>query len=168
MTTRRKGRESGLQILYQIEILAQERNTATTVSPETKACTLASVSKAYAAQAIEDFFVHFEAPREVLDHATSLVHGVLLNCERIDEIISRHSDKWRIERMAIVDRNVLRVACYEFLFSHDLNPGIIIDEAVEVAKRFGSDKSAAFVNGILDSIAAETRKNINGSRKSKP
>lgn len=142
MNTRRKGRESALQILYQMEILGP----------------LASVSRANASDAIEKFFEHFETPNEVLDHATSLVHGVLLNHTRIDELIAKHSEKWRIERMAIVDRNVLRVACYEFLFSHDLTPSIIIDEAVEIAKRFGSDRSASFVNGILDSIAVETRK----------
>jgi N utilization substance protein B len=149
MNTRRKGRESALQILYQMEIL----------SP------LASVSRANASDAIEKFFEHFETPNDVLDHATSLVHGVLLNHTRIDELIAKHSEKWRIERMAIVDRNVLRIACYEFLFSPDLTPSIIIDEAVEIAKRFGSDKSASFVNGILDAIAAETRKNTKKAQK---
>jgi len=149
MNSRRKGRESALQILYQMEITAP----------------LPSVSRANGSEAIEKFFEHFETPNEVLDHTTALVHGVLLNHTRIDELIAKNSEKWRIERMAIVDRNVLRVACYEFLFSPDLTPAIIIDEAVEIAKRFGSDKSAAFVNGILDSIAAETRKTTKGSSK---
>jgi N utilization substance protein B len=155
MTTRRKGRESALQILYQLEILSQDKTGG-----------LAALSRSYASDAIEDFFLHFEAPKEVLDHATSLVHGILLNALQIDELISKHSEKWRLERMAIVDRNVLRVACYELLFAPDLNAGIIIDEAVEIAKRYGSDKSASFVNGILDSIAAEVRKN-SGSKKKK-
>jgi len=137
MNTRRKGRESALQILYQMEIL----------SP------LSGISKANASEAIEKFFEHFETPKEVLEHATSLVHGVLVNYQRIDELIGKSSEKWRLERMAIVDRNILRIACYEFLFSPDLTKSIIIDEAIEIAKRFGSDKSAAFVNGILDSIA---------------
>lgn len=149
MLTRRKGRESALQILYQLEILSQEAS---------KGSDLSTLSKAYAAEAIESFFAHFEAPREVLDHAGALVYGVLLNHRRIDELIQRHSSKWRIERMPIVDRNVLRIACYEFLFIPELTPGIIIDEGIEVAKRFGSDKSSAFVNGILDSIAKDTRK----------
>jgi N utilization substance protein B len=157
MTTRRKGRESALQILYQLEILSPDKNSAS----------LANVSRANASEAIEKFFQHFEAQNELLDHATALVHGILLNSQRIDEMISKHSEKWRLERMAIVDRNVLRIACYEFLFAPDLSPGIIIDEAVEVAKRFGSDKSAAFVNGILDSIAVETRKSLGQNRKRK-
>lgn len=149
MITRRKGRECALQILYQLEILSKDKGSAS----------LAEVSRANATEAIERFFEHFDAPSDVLDHAASLVHGVLLNANRIDELISKHSEKWRIERMAMVDRNVLRIASYEFLFAPDLNANIIIDEAVEVAKRFGSDKSAAFVNGILDSIGIETRKN---------
>lgn len=157
MITRRKGRESALQILYQLEILSQDKGSAS----------LATVSRANASEAIEKFFEHFDAPKDVLDHSTSLVHGVLLNSKRIDELISKHSEKWRLERMAIVDRNVLRIASYEFLFAPDLSPSIIIDEAVEVAKRFGSDKSAAFVNGILDSIGVETRKNASPNRKRK-
>jgi N utilization substance protein B len=167
MVTRRKGRESALQILYQVEILAQQRKSTPASDEPNKHIGLANVSRSFASEAIQDFFVHFEAPKEVLDHTTSLVHGILLNAQRIDDLISRHSDKWRIERMALVDRNVLRIACYELLFSLDLNPGIIIDEAVEVAKRFGSDKSAAFVNGILDSIAAETRKGPGGATRKK-
>lgn len=146
MITRRKGRESALQILYQLEILSADK------------VNLTNVSRANASEAIEKFFEHFEAPRDVLDHATSLVHGILLNSAKIDDIIVKHSEKWRLERMAIVDRNVLRIATYEFLFAPDLTVSIIIDEAIEVAKRFGSDKSAAFVNGILDSIAVDTRK----------
>lgn len=159
MSTRRKGRESALQILYQVEILAQDKKSSPKSNDEAaKSSSISHISRAHASDAIHNFFVHFEAPSEVLDHATSLVHGILLNAQRIDDLISRNSDKWRIERMALVDRNVLRIACYELLFAPDLNTGIIIDEAVEVAKRFGSDKSAAFVNGILDSIASETRK----------
>ncbi len=146
MITRRKGRESALQILYQLEILSADKTQ------------LSSISRANASAAIEKFFEHFETPLEVLDYATSLVHGILVNNQRIDEVIAKHSEKWRIERMAIVDRNVLRIACYEFLFAPDLSPSIIIDEAIEVAKRFGSDKSAAFVNGILDSVSADVRK----------
>ena len=149
MATRRKGRESSLQILYQIEILLQQKKDAKDTP---------KISRAHAADAIQVFFKHFDVPKEVLDHTTALVHGILLNSERIDELISRHSPKWKIERMALVDRNVLRIACYEFLFAPDLSPSIIIDEAVEVAKRFGSDKSASFVNGILDSIGSEIRK----------
>lgn len=168
MTTRRKGRESALQILYQIEIFSQEKHLSADLATNVpKAHNLSSISRAHASAAIEDFFNHFEAPKEVFDHATSLVHGVLLNCLRIDEIIARNSDKWKVERMALVDRNVIRIACYEFIFSPDLNSGVIIDEAVEVAKRFGSDKSAAFVNGILDSVATETRKNSIRPRGSK-
>jgi N utilization substance protein B len=150
MITRRRGRESALQILYQMEILQP----------------LEKISRANASEAIEKFFGHFETPQKVIDHATSLVHGILLNQKRIDELIIKNSEKWRLERMAIVDRNVLRIASYELLFAHDLSPNIIIDEAVEIAKRFGSDKSAAFVNGILDSVCADARKNVAGTRKS--
>lgn len=135
--SRRKGRESALQILYQLE-------TAGT-----------SPSGGQIQEAIDAFFVNFESALDVLDYASSLVRGVLLNITRIDEVISKHSSKWRIERMASVDRNVMRVATYELIFCPDLQTGIILDEAIEIAKRFGSEKSASFVNGILDSIAKD-------------
>jgi N utilization substance protein B len=164
MGTRRKGRECALQILYQVEVLASSKQAGSSdaAAPSNP---IADLSKAHLGQAIEQYFANFDAPEEVYDYASSLVHGTHLNLIRIDEMISRHSTKWRLERMAIVDRNVLRVATYELFFSTDLPSGVIIDEAIEIARRFGSERSAAFVNGVLDSIATDIRRPSNGGLK---
>ncbi len=157
MGTRRKGRESALQILYQLEVVAGSRQDKDESTPKMTEL-MAGLSPAHVNQVVETFFKNFEAAPAIFDYASSLVRGTLLNLNRIDGFVARHSVKWRIERMAIVDRNVLRLATYELLFSFDLPPNVVIDEAIEVAKRFGSEKSAAFVNGVLDSIATDIRK----------
>jgi len=163
MGTRRKGRENTLQILYEIEVLAASRQNQNK-DEISLTQTMADISKAQVSQTIETFFNNFESSALVFDYTSSLVRGTLLNLSRIDNLISRHSAKWRLERMAMVDRNVLRFATYEILFSPDLSPNVIIDEAIEVAKRFGSEKSAAFINGVLDSIATDVRKSADISK----
>ncbi len=150
MGNRRKGRECGLQILYQAE---------TTGVPSEQKNALADISKANLQATIEEFFTHFDAPDDVHQYAASLVLGTHLNLEKIDAAISQYSNKWRIDRMTRVDRNVLRIATYELMYSHELPTRVILDEAIEVAKRFGSEQSAAFVNGILDTIAKKVRRN---------
>ncbi len=157
MGTRRKGRESALQILYQLEVLAGSRVAKDESTPKMTEL-MQALSAAHVNQVVETFFKNFEASLAIFDYASSLVRGTLLNLNRIDGYITRHSDKWRLERMAMVDRNVLRLSTYELLFSFDLPTNVVIDEAIEVAKRFGSEKSAAFVNGVLDSIATDIRK----------
>lgn len=83
-----------------------------------------------------------------------LVEGVLEYLAEIDQIIAEHSHDWKVERMAGVDRNIVRIAVYEMKFSQEeITPNIVINEAVELAKTFGSDKSPRFINGILDAIS---------------
>lgn len=84
--------------------------------------------------------------------ATSLIQGVMDNRERIDEAISRLAQNWRLDRMAAIDRNVLRVGSYELLFCPDIPVRVAINEAVELAKRYGSAQSGRFVNGILNQL----------------
>ena len=72
---------------------------------------------------------------------------------RVDELIASCSENWRLGRLSHVDRNILRVATYELLRRRDVPASVAIDEAIEIAKRFGSDESATFVNGVLDSVA---------------
>jgi N utilization substance protein B len=86
-----------------------------------------------------------------------LVTGVDGNRDRIDELISRHAIDWTLERMPAVDRNILRLGAYELLERPDVPLGAVISEAVELAKRYSTDESGRFVNGMLASIAAETR-----------
>ncbi|MDA0712753.1 MAG: transcription antitermination factor NusB [bacterium] len=155
MGSRRKGREISLQILYELEVAAF--STIDKNDPREITDALRKLSKGRVNQTIEAFFKNFESSDGIFDFASSLVHGTLLNLSRIDDLIIKHSTKWRLERMAKVDRNVLRFATYEIIFSLDLPTSVIIDEAIEVSKRFGSEKSAAFINGVLDSIASDSR-----------
>jgi N utilization substance protein B len=87
--------------------------------------------------------------QELIAFARSLVSGVRRNREELDALLSRTADNWSVERMAATDRNVLRLGAYEILYAETPDP-VAINEAVELAKRFGSAQSAQFVNGILD------------------
>lgn len=96
-------------------------------------------------------------PRAAVRFAEELVRGVVAHLSRLDEAIQRESESWRIERMARVDRNVLRLGAYELLYT-DTPAKVIINEAIEVARTFGAEGSAAFVNGILDRVARTARR----------
>ena len=87
-----------------------------------------------------------------LSYARDLVEGTLANLEEIDQMVSRQAEHWRLERMPAVDRNILRLAVYEFLYEPDVPKLVILDEAIELAKSFGSEQSGRFVNGVLDGI----------------
>jgi N utilization substance protein B len=113
-------------------------------------------------------FAEFWASREADDDsrafAERLVRGVHAERAGLDRAISESSENWRVERMATVDRNVLRLAVYEMLHDPETPAAVVIDEAIEVGKRFGSEKSGSFINGILDGIRRrisreETRRN---------
>jgi len=125
---RHKGRECALQIMYQVDA---------GTDPE---------------QAMIDFFAHFALSQEGIDFANELVRGTVLHQLELDQKITQQSEKWRLERMAVVDRNVLRLATYELTHTPELPPKVVLDEWIEVAKRYGTEHSGAFVNGILDSM----------------
>ena len=86
------------------------------------------------------------------DYGKSLVAGTLEHREEIDELIREQAEHWRLERMPVVDRNILRLAVYEFLYETDVPKLVVLDEAIELAKRFGSEQSGRFVNGLLDGL----------------
>lgn len=88
-----------------------------------------------------------------------LTEGVKGNRKTIDTVIERFSSNWKLSRMSCVDRNVLRIAVYELLFCEDIPPKVSINEAIDVAKRFGTDESGAFINGILDSVRMAIQEN---------
>jgi transcription antitermination factor NusB len=94
----------------------------------------------------------FSPPKEIREFSRDLVLGVWKNKEDLDKLISRASKNWRIERMSRVDRNILRVAVFEVLYMGDIPPKVSIDEAVELGKKYGTEDSGAFVNGVLDYI----------------
>ena len=92
---------------------------------------------------------------EVRRFASRLVRGTIENLEAIDRLIEKHAKNWRLERMETVDRNVLRLATGEFLFEKDTPPTVVINEAIEIARRFSTEKSSQFINGLLDSISKD-------------
>ncbi|PLV60140.1 transcription antitermination factor NusB [Thermotoga sp. KOL6] len=87
--------------------------------------------------------------------ARRYIRGIKENLEKIDELISRYLERWTLDRLSAVDRNILRLGCYELLYEKDVPIEVTIDEAIEIAKRYGTENSGKFVNGILDRIAKE-------------
>ena len=105
-------------------------------------------------QAIELFWRTFEdADPEGKPYADTIVRGVADNLDGIDKKVTAASQNWRLERMSRVDRNLLRLGTWELMFRTDVPRAVILDEAVELAKSFGTDESSGFVNGVLDRIA---------------
>ena len=103
-------------------------------------------------EAIELFCKHFQVPRHAKPFFLQLVDGVKARQHEIDGLIERFSDNWKISRMSGMDRNILRVAVYELLYCDDIPAKVSINEAIDVGKKFGTDQSPPFINGILDSI----------------
>lgn len=135
MGKRRKARESTLQILFQLEFDDAE--------PE---------------KIISSFWKNKKTTKEIEDHSRWLVKGIVSQKENIDRLIQSVSANWRISRMAIVDRNVLRIAVFELLHEESLAPAIVINEAIEIAKKYSSEEGAVFVNGILDAVRKEIQR----------
>jgi N utilization substance protein B len=133
---RRHAREAALQVLFAAEAKGE-------LDPEVVGSTYDQVLQ------------EFSLPRRSRERAHVLVMGVAQNLKAIDERISTASAHWRVPRLAGVDRNVLRIASYELLFEPETPAEVVIDEAVEIARRFASDSSPAFVNGVLDAIARD-------------
>ena len=130
MGSRRRGRELALQALYGVELGGDPLGPA------------------------DDLLHRFDEAEEARTFAAELVSGVAAARERIDALIAASSEHWKLGRLSSVDLNILRVATYELLHHSEVPARVAIDEAIEIAKRFGSDDSPAFVNGVLDHVAA--------------
>lgn len=100
----------------------------------------------------EDFTQRKKRVGEAFEYAQMLVRGTVDNRERIDGLIRGQADNWRLERMPPVDRNILRLAVFEMLHERDTPKLVVLDEAIELAKKFGSEQSGRFVNGLLDGL----------------
>ena len=131
MRTRREARELGVQALYQLETRADEDQQAI----------------------LATFWAHFAPDGESSGFERELVDGVLANKERIDALIAEAAQHWRLGRLSRVDLGVLRLATFELLGRPDIPAAVTIDEAIDIARRFGGPESASFVNGVLDAIA---------------
>lgn len=129
MTLRRKSREFALQMLFQWEMSQQEP-----------------------ARIEANFWKNARAEKKTRAFANQLFEGTVAQVGALDELLACHAENWRTERMAAVDRNILRLAAYE-LRATDTPARVIFDEAVELAKKFSSEEAAPFINGVLDAIA---------------
>jgi transcription antitermination protein NusB len=158
MGTRRKAREFALQILYQLD--AQDGVAGPGAPNDEQAVAMfwrSFVAAAAAAEPGEPGETRADDP-EARGFAESLVKGVRAHQAELDALIQKASKNWRLERMARVDRNLLRLALYELKFADDVPAKVAINEAIEIAKRFGTGESSAFVNGILDRCKEELGK----------
>ena len=127
MGSRRRARELALQLLYQHEMTAAPLE-----------------------QMQQDFDEWKNATEGIREFADVLIRGTLHNIEEIDGELAAQTANWRLERLAAVDRNILRLAMFELLFQAETPPAVVIDEAIEIAKKYGAEESARFVNGVLD------------------
>ncbi len=134
MSSRRKAREQAIQILFQMD-----------------ACKLRAV------EALKLFELSFNAGKPLTTLVHSLVMGVSERREELDRKLESHSENWRLDRMSLVDRNVLRMALYELLHMEEIPPKVSLNEAVDLGKKFGGEESGSFINGILDSIYRSLR-----------
>jgi transcription antitermination factor NusB len=137
MRKRTYARELSLQILYQMDITQDRPDLA-----------------------LANFWESYEKPvhEQVKSFAAQLIKGVMQNLTLIDDKISQYATNWQLKRMAVVDRNILRLSCYELLFREDIPPKVSINEAVELAKKYSGQEAGKFVNGILDRIKTEKNK----------
>ena len=101
---------------------------------------------------VELFLECFKSSENVDSFFGKLTDGVIEHWERIDEVIERFSSNWKINRMSCVDRNILRIAVFELLFCPDIPPKVSINEAIDIGKKYGTEESGGFINGILDII----------------
>lgn len=146
MGERRRSRELALQTLFSLEF--DERSA--------EACIAQMRLRAEEPQSDdEDLAELVRGGPAVQAFAEELVQGVTTHQDEIDTLLGRFSTNWKVSRMALVDRNILRVACFELLHLQEVPPKVTLNEAVEIAKRYGSTDSSAFINGILDRIASE-------------
>ena len=132
MGIRRKSRELALQALFQGELAGQNGLLD-----------------------FEEFCIHFQVNKKAIPYAKKLLDGILEKGDVLNQLISKYAENWRLERMSVIDRNILRLAVYEVHYQDDVPVSVAINEAVEIAKRFSTDDSGPFINGILDTMARE-------------
>jgi N utilization substance protein B len=135
MGKRREGREAAVQFLY-----------------------FRDLNQGKGAGSLDDFWAMRPSKPAVRDFASPLIQGVITHQTEIDERISRCAANYQLHRISVVDRNILRLAVFELLYRDDIPPVVSINEAIEIAKRYGTDESGRFVNGILDRIKLELKR----------
>ncbi len=129
MRQRSKAREFALQVLYQVDIRHAEARAL-----------------------LNEFWRDQPAANDIRQFTQQLVEGTMTHREAIDVLLTRHADNWALNRMAVIDRNILRLGVYELIHGEEIPPKVCINEAIELAKRFGDEESGKFINGILDAV----------------
>ncbi|MGI6119000.1 MAG: transcription antitermination factor NusB [Desulfosporosinus sp.] len=135
--SRRLARETALQVLFQRDLTKEPLISA---------------------EEVQRWAMEFAVPEPSRKFAQELVDGTILHQNEIDQTIASFAQDWTLSRMANVDRNVMRLATYEILFCPDIPERVSLNEAIELAKRYGGEESAKFVNGILDRVAESVSK----------
>ncbi|MCK9571721.1 MAG: transcription antitermination factor NusB [Candidatus Omnitrophica bacterium] len=138
MRKRSRAREYALQMLYQLDITSDTQENV-----------------------FNNFWLdkeHEDVSQELKDFSAELLYGVSQHIAEIDAKIRQYADNWQLERMAFVDRNIMRMGSFELLFREDIPPKVSINEAVELAKKYSGAEAGKFVNAILDKINIEKRK----------
>ncbi len=134
MSRRRKAREMALQVLYAVDLSGESWENA-----------------------LEETITRRNSSGEAADYAGKLVERAMNSAPKLDEMISGRLENWAFNRVSIIDRNILRIALAELLYFPDTPTKVIIDEAIEISRRFSSREAGRFVNGILDRLAGEVR-----------
>jgi N utilization substance protein B len=157
MGTRREGREKAVQFLFQYDLNpAEDLDQALDLFWQTQQIVaLSDKERRSLLESGADVPAPTAQQAAVRLFADPLIKGVVANQPKIDESIRQHVKNWELRRIAAVDRNVLRLAIYEMLFRDDIPPVVSINEAVDIAKKFSTEESGKFVNGILDKIRGE-------------
>jgi transcription antitermination protein NusB len=134
MGRRRKARELALQLLYELDLRGEGAPGATA----------------------DDFWERqAEVPEDVRSFAETLVRGTKAQQDKIDELIGRFAERWDLDRMAVVDRNILRAGIFELLWGAEVPPKVAINEALDIARKFSTEESTRFINGLLDRVRRE-------------
>ena len=134
MGKRREARELALKFLYQTEFNSENPNLE-----------------------LDSFFVRLNTAKEVKNFTQALIKKFLMHQKEVDELLKKISSNWTQDRMAVIDRNILRLGVSELLFDSTTPPKVVINEAIEIAKKFGTDESPDFINGVLDKIFKDSK-----------
>lgn len=129
-----------------------------------KALYLSDVAGKAPAEACQDALEGLDLDQPLIEYIHRVVEGVHAHQDEIDDIIGRHSSSFALDRLAVVDRALLRLAIYEILFEREIPPAVSINEAVELAKKFSTEQSGSFVNGVLGGFVKEANLETHGQR----
>jgi len=135
MGHRRKAREETLRILFQLEFEEIKSDTV-----------------------VVQYWKNRKIHKDIKEYSTFLVSGIISHMGEIDDTIQSVSEHWRISRMALVDRNILRMAVFEMLYEENIDSAVVINEAIEIARKYSGDEAATFVNGVLDAARKKIKK----------